>query len=82
MVLRARELQARVDLAASAAAHNPELVAEVVALRREVDTLTEVALMLVRLEREEAEGKLDALQRELEAALVRLAQRHPARPLH
>jgi hypothetical protein len=55
---------------------------EIAALRREVDELREVALLLTSLTRERYEGDLVGLRAQLEGVLVRLTQRPAATALH
>jgi len=50
-------------------------------LRVELRELKEILSLLVTLRRQQAEGDLDALQRQLETALARI-ERDPNKPLH
>src|SRR5262249_28353478 len=75
-------LQARADAAMLLARDNAELRAEVESLRKEIDELREVAMLLVAIERQRTEGDLDSYRRQLEAGLVKLTRRDPSMPLH
>jgi hypothetical protein len=71
-------------LASLAVARNTlaaEYQAELEEMRREVDDIRQATLLLTRIERERCESDLAELRRELEAALLRLAQRDGT-PLH
>jgi hypothetical protein len=81
LLYRADYLRAAIDRASTVVAS--EYRDELQQLRRELDELREVALLLVRLRREEAEMTVDALQKELERVLVKLAMQHRnGMPLH
>jgi len=74
--VRALMMQARSDLAALHDRH----VSELLELRAEVSELREILSMIVGSLRTQAEADVAQLRRDLERALVRLAQRDPARP--
>ena len=63
-------------------AYADQFLGEVAALRAEVQELREILALVVTITRQQAETDVATLRRQLETALVRLAQRDPATPVH
>jgi len=84
MVLKAMEIQARVDAATLVIArtHNADLMAELADLRKEIAELRSVAALLVDIETQRTEGDLATYRKRLMEGLARLTRRDPATPLH